>query len=214
MTANVDKDAYIYPKPRLEAAVHVGFLPSPQLETALRGFLLPQNQEDFYATGNRMGKIVLKSVAERRFGFDRSDNDGIRFIPIDKLALAQETVVFDDMREEPIHVADITLFEATNHDFVVAFPLGPTPEQRRRLGGVVLRDCLSATDAPLLVYKRFDHQLLPDADAVIHHAAMIHRTLTTHHQGGDGQLPNTTSPFYVNHPHHTGIQLRRPRPGV
>lgn len=203
----------MYPRPRLEAALQVAFLPSPQLETALRGFLLPEDQRAIQTTNYKFGQIVLKTVAERRFAFDHSDNEGIRFIPTDKAALARETSLFDDMAEEPIGVTGIGLHVGENHDIVVTFPLKLADEQRRRLGGVVLKGHINTADKPLVVYKRFDHKdILQDEEAIIHQAAWMHRTIQGYSRFQAEHLNSYVSPpFYVHHPHHTGAQLRRPR---
>jgi hypothetical protein len=212
-----DAEGYLYPGPDHEIGLQVGFVPSPQLDTALRGFLLPERTigdgEEWERKSRSIGGIVLRSTVEKRFGFERSDNEGIRFKDYAK-ELGDERIRFDKIQHELIMVGDISLGISDQSDLLVTLLLQPTGLQRRALGGLVLSSVLGAEDGQLMVYKHFHHNKVEaERKDVVRRAHILKKRIHAYKSQIDGRpLANWSSPLFVRQPQLMHSELSPPKP--
>lgn len=193
-----DAEAYITPGPKYEAGLRIGFAPSTQLDTALRGFLLPErliegkrertggatesieDKKEREKREKAMGAIVLKTKSFRRLGFDQSDNTGVVFRPNDakELHAEERRLGNKDVQQEQVAVGDIGLEITKEHDIILDLLLLPTEAQRQKLGGFVLSKALHERGSRLIVFTVFSHtDIEMDDEGVLQHARRIKRSI-------------------------------------
>jgi hypothetical protein len=203
--AGRDAEAYITPGPKYEAGLRIGFAPNTHLDTALRGFLLPERRiEDETEREKAMGAIVLKTKNFRRLGFDQSDNTGLVFRPSDakELHAEEKRLRRNDVQQEQIAVGDIGLEITKEHDIVVDLLLLPTEAQRQKLGGFVLSKALRERASKLIVFAAISHTNIEmDGAGVLQYARQIKRNIyDDRRRREEDPLAHPSPLYYVQKP--------------
>lgn len=191
MTA--DPGEILIPKPERTSILQVGFDASPKLNDALHRFLLPEHTQR---------QFLFRTQLSRRLHYSDSNNDGIRYHPVEAAQLAEDRKRLRSLGALPVAIwrAETGRSPRTG-DIQVQLELQPTVAQRQLLGGFVLQESMKSPEEVLLIYTRLSHRVLRSADEVAKAAFMLEHDLGMH----EANRPPLARPsaLYVGNPHIT-----------
>lgn len=199
---------YISPAPQRAQKVRIAFNPNPELDRAVRGFLIPEsaaNEQGMTA----LGKFALHTLAAQEFHYDHSDNDGIRYETSEAALLARERLRLKEIADDHLPVIGMRMHRSRkNRDILLALQLGITQRQREILGGVVLsRALIRPEDVPVVGVILPGPQLAPPAEFNKHRLQLIESFAATRDDWQAKPNLRMSSPYFVS-----GAYLSEDRP--
>ncbi len=204
MTARIDKSPleYLQPAPRREQTIRIGFTPNHELDRAVRGFLIPEARPDM-PMASKIGATTLHSLHAKIFHYDRSDNDGIRYDPVENELLAEERKRLAQLQSDHLPVVGMHMRHTNkNPNTLLIFELGLTDRQRRLLGGLVLQEALGSEHSVLPVGIVLRRSQLAAPEAIVQHREELAEDfLEARHVWNEHRMASSSLAYYATRPH-------------
>jgi hypothetical protein len=164
----------------------VGFEASSELNDAMHRFLLEKFQQD---------RTVFRSYEELRLPVHSGGSDGLRHDSEGQKAIDQYDKRIRSLGSVPIAIMQARTVMVERGDIQVNLLLSLTREQRRQLGGQVLRHLDVTSTAPLAVYARLSSKEVRPEGEVRSAALALRRAIA------DPSDDTEASRYYVARPH-------------
>lgn len=193
-TMSVEPNDYMKRRTEQISLLQVGFEASQKLNDAMHRFLLDKFQQD---------QTIFRSHDELHLPVRGGSSDGFRYSYEDRRALDRYDRRLRSIGSVSIAIVQARTLVVEHGDIQVELLLSPSAEQRRRLGGHVLRHLEDTPDAPLAVYARLVHAELRQEDELRSAAVALRKACT-----GSPDVAESDA-YYVTRPHilvRTGSQ--------
>jgi hypothetical protein len=194
---SVEPNDYMRRRTERISLFQVGFEASSELNDAMHRFLLEEFQQE---------RPVFRSYEELRLPVHSGGSDGLRYGSEDQKAIDQYDKRIRSLGNVPIAITQARTVMVERGDIQVGLLLVLTIEQRRQLGGHVLRHLGVNSMAPLAVYAKLSGKVVR-AEGEVRSAARALRgaiaSPSDHAEAGS---------YYVMRPHVLVSTGRRPEP--
>lgn len=194
---SVEPNDYMKRRAEQTSLVQVGFEPSRKLNDAMHRFLLDKFQHEH---------IIFRSYDELDLPVYTGDSDGLHYDVIDEKELNEYDKRLRLLGGMPIAILQARTVMVERGNLHVDLQIAPTREQRRQLGGVVLRHFDIYSNKPLSVYAKLSRETTRSQDDVRNAAVALRKVFANRHEEAESDA------YYVTRPHVLVQPVSQPKP--